>query len=242
MRRPWVAALLSSFVPGLGQMYNGQLVRGVLYVIALCVCAVLLAYTVPLSFNMLLVATLAVLLLWLAIIIEAGAVARRTVAFAPRRYNHWFGYVVYTVVFLLVVQPAVTALVQKYVFDVIEVQASTMSPALIPGDRVLVRRTARDRANVRRPQVVAIAAQAHAPVTFERVVAAGGDTLEGDDGGRTTVAPGMVLVQTDSDANDAGAIPRQESLRNVTGIARYVVMSLDESRRLRLQRMGAEVH
>jgi TM2 domain-containing membrane protein YozV len=32
MRNPWVSLILSFFIPGLGQIYNGQLTKGIIFV------------------------------------------------------------------------------------------------------------------------------------------------------------------------------------------------------------------
>jgi len=75
--RPWLAATLS-LICGLGQLYNGQIVKGV--VLLICGIAAVLAWQFPLG-------KLLALLLWLYAISDAYLVARRTLPMGPQRQH-----------------------------------------------------------------------------------------------------------------------------------------------------------
>src|SRR5262244_761925 len=75
--RPWLAATLS-LICGLGQLYNGQIVKGV--VLLICGIATVVAW------PFLLGKTLA-LILWLYAISDAYLVARRTLPMRPQRQH-----------------------------------------------------------------------------------------------------------------------------------------------------------
>ncbi len=73
--RPWLAATLS-LICGLGQLYNGQLVKGV--VLLICGIAAVVAWQFLLG-------KILAPLLWLYAISDAYLVARRTIPLAPQR-------------------------------------------------------------------------------------------------------------------------------------------------------------
>src|SRR5215475_6694048 len=96
-RKSWLAGLCSLFMPGLGQVYNGQALKGVLfyclYGIVALVCGVIL---LELSFAPLnIVCPLGVLLAgYLYILVDAVKTARNQRAtFQPKFYNRWYVYV-----------------------------------------------------------------------------------------------------------------------------------------------------
>ena len=75
--RPWLAATLS-LICGLGQLYNGQLVKGV--VLLICGIAAVAAWQFLLG-------KMFVLFLWLYAISDAYLVARRTLPRGPQRQH-----------------------------------------------------------------------------------------------------------------------------------------------------------
>ncbi|WP_170008321.1 DUF5683 domain-containing protein [Bacillus fonticola] len=42
MRHPGIAAVLSFFIAGLGQIYNGQIVKGILFIVAYAISGLLM--------------------------------------------------------------------------------------------------------------------------------------------------------------------------------------------------------
>ena len=75
--RPWLAATLS-LICGLGQLYNGQIVKGV--VLLICGIAAVVAWQFLLG-------KMLVLILWLYAISDAYLVARRTLPIGPQRQH-----------------------------------------------------------------------------------------------------------------------------------------------------------
>jgi signal peptidase I len=178
-RKPWVAVVLSSVVPGLGQMYNGQLLKGALCLVVVCALALPVAFLVPRSLVWLQLATLAFLLLWLAIIIEAGVTARRIgSAFTPRRYNRWYAYAAVALLFFFGAQPAFASLVSSYAFDVVPITSNALAPVIIKGDYVMVRRTLQPAVDLKEGDVVALALS---PDKTWRVIRVGADSIRTDE-------------------------------------------------------------
>ena len=75
--RPWLAATLS-LICGLGQLYNGQIVKGV--VLLICGIAGVVAWPFLLG-------KMLALILWLYAISDAYLVARRTLPLGPQRHH-----------------------------------------------------------------------------------------------------------------------------------------------------------
>ena len=75
--RPWLAATLS-LICGLGQLYNGQIVKGV--VLLICGIAAVVAWPFLLG-------KMLALILWLYAISDAYLVARRTLPMGPQRQH-----------------------------------------------------------------------------------------------------------------------------------------------------------
>lgn len=92
-RKAWVAFLFSFIFPGLGQIYNGQVKKGILFFI-LPYCNVLVFGLTRgvLSFHGLLALLLIELLLRLCISIDAAKVARKQKEYLPKVYNKWYYY------------------------------------------------------------------------------------------------------------------------------------------------------
>ena len=95
-RKPWLAGLLSLFVPGLGQVYNGQALKGVLLyclygIVILASVAGLLELSLAL-FNI--AVPLGVILAgYLYILVDAVKMARsKRDTFQPQFYNKWYVY------------------------------------------------------------------------------------------------------------------------------------------------------
>ena len=93
-RKKLVAFLLSAFIPGLGQLYNGQLKKSVIYSIGLLI--------LPIGFNLMglkqyfwIYATLIILIIALRVVIaiEAMVVAGRTKEYQLKIFNKWYIYI-----------------------------------------------------------------------------------------------------------------------------------------------------
>jgi signal peptidase I len=295
-RNPAVAALLSAMVPGLGQMYNGELAKGALYLVALCVAAVPLSFLAPLSFSSLMIAVLILLALWIWIVVEAARTARRMSApFARRRYNNGWAYALAAVFMLVGVQALMGVIISKLAVDFFEVRTPAMEPTLLPGDLVVAERLLRNRERVPRGNIIAFVWPVEAATNvLRRVVGSGGDALamkgktlyvngrqpdetyvehvshedafnpEEYDWQRRYLLPGSdstryhptrdnwgpIVVSNAAlfvlaDNREAAEDSRTKGFVNaadVYGRVRYVLFSMDATKRVRIERVGQQVH
>ncbi len=188
-RLPWLAALLSFIVVGLGQVYAGRLVRGLAFslVSGLVISAsiVLLACLGPIPtvpFGLL--AIVAALALTVVATIDAYWVAARTKPdYELKAYNHPAVYLLFS---LLVMGSSIgySLHIRSSLFEAFRIPAASMYPTIGFNDRILVDKTAYRRANPQRGDIVVF----HPPTDnwrnhyIKRVIAVGGDTVAMRDG------------------------------------------------------------
>ena len=142
-RLPWLAALLSLLMPGVGHAYCGKLTRGLafglLYGFAIPAILGLLAYLGPAStvlFGFLMVAaTIGVVVV---ATVDACRLARRTRRdYAPKACN---SPGIYLLLGLLIQGSNVgyALHVRSSLFEAFRIPAASEYPTIIPGDRILV--------------------------------------------------------------------------------------------------------
>jgi signal peptidase I len=183
-RKPWLAVALSLFATGLGQIYCGRLVTGlVLFLMSLlvapvAVAAALLGFSTPVMIGLML-AILAVLGAYLYSVVNAYMLARQTPGpYELREYNR---PLVYTLFILVAVTYPVLAVTQirANVFAAFFIPTAGMSPNILQGDHLLVNKmTFRLRAPERGDVVVFRTPKDRRLTWVKRVIALSGDTVE----------------------------------------------------------------
>ncbi len=153
-RRPTVAALLSLVVMGLGQLYNGQLRRAVVFfaIEILGFVAVATISTLLLSFHGLMIIYFGGLIfvgIRIFAVIDAFIAARRIGEVELHRYNRWYVYVPILLV-MMIIRMVFESPVASY-----SIPSGAMQPTLLVGDYVFADKNAyHDRAPERGDVVV----------------------------------------------------------------------------------------
>jgi len=140
----WLSSTLSAVVPGLGQVYNGQLVRGSLLcvlLIGLGVSSLIWVLVTTTLYLWLMLPLLLVALLHLVIITDAMLVSRRLGAFVPGKVNRIWVYTVFSCLVLVLLQLTQTMVLRRC-FAVCVVATPSRLTGVLPGDWVLVNRLA----------------------------------------------------------------------------------------------------
>jgi signal peptidase I len=216
-RKGWLAGLLSFLLPGLGQFYNGQGKKGLIFFAVLFlaspVSACVLKNGVGVPFLSALL--LGVVAFKLFVIVDAVINARRIgEEFKPRRYNRWY---VYLGLFALYValSASVSLYVRNNVAQAFKVPASSMEPTLLIGDQFIADRTASARAPKRGDVIVFRYPEDEKKDFVKRVVAMGGDRVEIRD--KVLFVNGKASVEKYAVHGEKDRIPRDVNPRDNFG-------------------------
>jgi signal peptidase I len=139
-RNPVIAGVLSLVFPGLGQLYNGQLKKGIMF---FCADYVLPTLLILIGIHRQLPGLIAVVLfmtgLWVFIIAEAIFTARKKREVVLKPYNKWYVYL------LIILLAAVTYMIPRdfYThkilgFSAAKIPTQGMKPTLEVGDRIII--------------------------------------------------------------------------------------------------------
>ena len=183
-RSPLIAVILSLAATGLGQIYCGRIVRGLvmflgslLFVPAIVVAALL----PPATFVLvgLILALLTVLGVYVIAVVDAFRLARRgRDLFQSMDYNHPLVYALFILVGLTYPAGALY-FIRSSVFEAFAIPSANEVPTLLPGDRFLVNKTTYQRRFVRRGDEVVFRVSSEPGMHWaKRVIALPGDTVE----------------------------------------------------------------
>jgi len=179
-RKWWTAGLLSLITPGLGQLYNGQVLRAaVLYFVPLALVApgcllIARAFSKP----MILVTLVAVAAYRIGVVIEAALQARRlSPNYVPRKFNRWYVYFL-AFVCASAFNAALAGFVKGCVLRAFKFPSGSMEPTLVAGDHVLADMTSSGRKPARGDLVVFVYPKDPSKDFLKRVVAVAGDKVE----------------------------------------------------------------
>ena len=142
-RQSLTALLFSAFLPGLGQLYNGEVSKAAwFFILTLCMGIPLASYLIlhlPAAWTLYIVVgiVLGLVLLWLLGMVDAVLSARRKQVYKPLA---WQGMGTYVLVFLLLSQvlyPSVNTYLRSYWLEGFTIPSASMEPTLIAGDWIL---------------------------------------------------------------------------------------------------------
>jgi signal peptidase I len=183
-RSPLIAAILSLAATGLGQIYCGRIVRGlVLFLSSLLFApAIVVAALLPPATAVLIgliLALLTVLGVYVFAVVDAFRLARRGCdRFQSMDYNHPLIYALFILVGLTYSTGALYFL-RSSVFEAFAIPSANQVPTLLPGDRFLVNKTTYQRRLVRRGDNVVFRTSSEPGQNWvRRVIALPGDTVE----------------------------------------------------------------
>ncbi len=182
-RSPLIAVVLSLAATGLGQIYCGRIVRGLvmflgslLFVPAIVAAALLPPATIVLVG--LILALLTVLGVYVFAVADAFRLARRGGdLFQSRDYNHPLIYALFILVGLTYSAGGLY-FIRSNIFEAFAIPTASEAPTLLPGDRVLVNKTTYQRRFVRRGDEVVFRVPWEGVNWVKRVIALPGDTVE----------------------------------------------------------------
>ena len=206
-RRPWVAALLSLVLSGLGHTYAGQPRRGIALWAAAFIAGLLGLFALVVLPSTLALAAFLLLIIAppIAVAVDAWRAAQRAAPdYHPHWFNRWYWYAGAFVLVALIVQPRLKHLLNRTVAQSYTMASAAMSPLYEEGDYVLVS-PLRDPPLRGEPVVYGTRLGPY----LDRVVGVPGDTIAMCDGhlivnGRTAPEPYVSGDSVDDVANEFG--------------------------------------
>lgn len=227
-----LAVFLGLAMPGLGQVYSGELIKGTSYFIIILALGFAGAQgTLLLPDSMLIFGALATILaggaLYIFTVVDAFNKASMTdAAYQLKPYNRWYFYLA-----LWLLGRIVLGTVQTYgtenIIEAYRIPSTSMEPAVRQGDCVLADKTAYHRMAPKKGDVVIFVNPDDRSKKFiKRIEALPGDTVTNADGTKKEVPHGFIYVLGDNreksyDSRQFGFIP----LRDVVGKVRQVYFS-----------------
>ena len=213
LRRPWIAALLSLIMPGLGQVYNGLLARGLIFIFLCGISSVagllILSHPTAYSWTLGCAAGLAQVAIWIAGVIDSYRSALRCRAdYELKDYNRWHVYV------LLLLMGTGSLLsyaldVRVYLLQPFIIPNASMYPTISPRDHIVALKNAYWNADPQRGDMVLFPDPDNRHDFWnkyiKRVIAVAGDTVAVKDGDvyvngakltRQLIGPGVVSGTT----------------------------------------------
>ena len=183
-RKPLTAVILSLIMPGLGHVYCGRIVKGLILVFLSSIFIPVIFGTLSVSRSsvriaVIIVALIASLTVWLVAVIDAWYTAKHTSAdYVLKDYNKWYVYVL----LILMSTGSSTQIafnVKSSVIEAFRVPVASNYPTIVPNDRFLANKLAYNNSDPKRGDlIVFINPENRRQNYIKRVVAVAGDTVE----------------------------------------------------------------
>ncbi len=138
-RKPILALVLSLVTPGLGQIYNGQLKKGVSYLVAFLLAYIACSFLLA-KFYGLILYLLILIGFFIFIAIDTVRDARRLKVIELKSYNKWYVYLIIFFLSNVAAIPLLGSAIRNNVAQAYEIPSSGMEPTLLVGDCLIVGR------------------------------------------------------------------------------------------------------
>jgi signal peptidase I len=231
-RNTLLAVFLALAMPGLGQIYSGELIKGISYFLIILAISIMgLRGTILLPDSMMIFGALATMLacgaLYITTVVDAFKKASMAdTAYPLKSYNRWYFYLAMWLLGTLV-WGAVRNYGTENLIEAYRIPTASMEPGVHQGDRILADKTAYHRMAPKKGDVVIFVYPDDRSKKFiKRIEALPGEVVTYADGTKAPVPHGHVYVLGDNrensiDSRQFGFIP----LRDIVGKARQVYFS-----------------
>lgn len=147
-RKPWLSFLLSFIIPGLGQVYNGELKKGILISLIWLLLnipffiLVFIPINKPIIFFSGLYLLCTIFFTKILVPLEALKVSRKNSNdYNINWYNRWYYYVLYTIILLFVINPLYEKCIRSYLLDAFHIPSGAMQDTILVGDHIFADKT-----------------------------------------------------------------------------------------------------
>lgn len=139
-RRAWLAGLLSLLLPGLGQLYNGDMNKAAWFTLAFVILSTVILSAASLllppqwTIDALVLVVMAIGILWLVSIATAINDARHKQASMKQAWQGWGSYLLVFISISMLILPAITQHIRTHYVESFRVPSNSMEPNVIAGD------------------------------------------------------------------------------------------------------------
>jgi signal peptidase I len=245
VRNRWLAVFIGLIMPGLGQIYNGELIKGISYYIILLALNIAgLRWAILLPDKWLIFGILFTFAVTTAINIFAIASSYRKAktlenSYQPTPYNRWYFYLAVWLLGFILIPGSVISYIKNNILEPYKVRSGSMEPGVLRGDHILADKTAYNRMSPQKGDIVIFVYPDDRSKRFvKRLEALPGDTVVFPDGSKQQVPHGYIYVLGDNrnnsvDSRKFGFVP----LADVLAKARQVYYSKGDNA-IRWSRIG----
>jgi signal peptidase I len=137
-RKPILALIFSIITPGLGQIYNGQLKKGIIfYLVEFLIVVFLILSGLFFKFFGMIFSLVIILGFFLFILVDALFGAIKLKENASKSYNKWYIYLAIFLINGFVIQPLLSWTIRSNIVRAYKIPSSTMEPTLLVGDHLI---------------------------------------------------------------------------------------------------------
>ena len=137
-RKPILALIFSIITPGLGQIYNGQLKKGIIfYLVEFLIVVSLIFSGLFFKFFGIILSLVIILGFFLFILVDAFGGAIKLKEDAHKSYNKWYIYLVIFLINGFVIQPLLSWTIRNNIVRAYKIPSSAMEPTLLVGDHLI---------------------------------------------------------------------------------------------------------
>jgi len=187
-RRPWLALVLSLIMPGMGHIYSGRFLKGLVFLF-LCFTPITFLQAGRmlelLELGMIGITALltAAPIIHLVAIVDSYYVAKHTKPdYDLKDYNRWYVYIILVLINTASSLDTTLSLRANYV-EAFRVPSASNYPTIIPNDRFLTNKLAYKSRDPKRGDLIVFINPENRRINYiKRVVAIAGDTVEVKDG------------------------------------------------------------
>lgn len=233
-RNKYKALVASISMPGLGQFYNGDLIKGVcLFLLFIILPIVLLRFSIALPDALLIGGVMVSLMILLGLytvsVIDAYRIAAvKGDGYMKKNYNRWYVYLLLWCIGFLCINGAFAYYTQNNILMFCHIETGSMEPAVVHDDFVIFDNTTGNRMSPQKDAVVLFYYPDDRSKRYvKRLAGLPGDTVVIDSANTIVVPHGHIYVLGDNrqhaeDSRTFGPVP----LADVIGVARQVYFSL----------------